>query len=64
MLRGDIIPLYDAEILGEYAEVLRRPKFRFPSESVQVLLDAIVQYGEMVDRFTADAVLPQRPGVL
>ena len=29
LFRGDIIPLYDEEIVGEYAEVLRRPSFIF-----------------------------------
>ncbi len=58
MLRGDIIPLYDAEILREYGDVLRRTKFRFPEEAVQTLLMAIVKYGESVERLNTGAILP------
>ena len=29
---GEIIPLYNYEILDEYSAVLSRPKFRFPAE--------------------------------
>lgn len=58
MLRGDIIPLFDAEILREYAEVLRRPKFHFPEDSVRVLLEAISRYGEWVDRLFTGMEVP------
>ena len=38
---GTIIPLYSEEILAEYDEVLRRPKFPFDREDVAVMLDGI-----------------------
>lgn len=50
MFHGDIIALYDEEIIREYAEVLRRPKFRFSGGTVATLLQAIMTYGLSVDR--------------
>lgn len=31
-----IIPMYNDEILAEYNEVLRRPKFPFPEDAISV----------------------------
>lgn len=44
LFRGDIIPLYDEEIVGEYAEVLRRPKFHFSETLVATMLQTIITY--------------------
>jgi predicted nucleic acid-binding protein len=41
ILNGFCRPVLTDGILAEYEEVLRRPKFRFPSGDVQILLDAI-----------------------
>ena len=29
LVNGDIVPMFNAEIVAEYREVLRRPRFRF-----------------------------------
>ncbi len=42
---GLITPLYHKEILAEYAEVLRRPKFKFGKDKIKAFLDMIVKYG-------------------
>ncbi|MDP2755681.1 MAG: putative toxin-antitoxin system toxin component, PIN family, partial [Nitrospirota bacterium] len=39
---GELILLFDARILSEYDEVLRRPKFKFEEEKVVALLYYIV----------------------
>lgn len=36
-----VIPCYDARILSEYMEVLRRPKFPFREEEITSLIDFI-----------------------
>lgn len=41
ILNGCCRPVLTDGILAEYEEVLRRPKFRFPSGDVEFLLDAI-----------------------
>ena len=42
---GTITPLYHRDILGEYAEVLSRPKFGFSKEKIDAVLELIVKYG-------------------
>ena len=45
MLNGRITPVYNEEILAEYAEVLHRPKFHLNDEDIQFMLDYIRHYG-------------------
>lgn len=49
MLNGEIIPLYHKEIIDEYQEVLSRKKFHLQPKTVQVVLDAICQFGVEVN---------------
>ena len=46
---GDIIPLYNQEILSEYNEVLHRKKFSFSEERIQKILLMIRQFGLVVN---------------
>lgn len=46
---GDIIPLYNQEILSEYREVLHRKKFSFSEERIQKNLLMIRQFGLAVN---------------
>ena len=39
----NIFPLINEEISTEYIEVTTPPKFRFPQEPVQILLNAIIR---------------------
>ena len=45
MLDGKIVPLYHQDILKEYEEVLHRNKFHFKEETIQMIINAIKQYG-------------------
>lgn len=45
---GELTLSFDARILAEYDEVLRRPKFNFEEEKVTALLDYIVYRGQTV----------------
>jgi len=38
---GEVIPCYDARIISEYSEVLKRRKFEFDNECVETLIDFI-----------------------
>ena len=42
---GLITPLYHKDILSEYAEVLRRPKFKVSEQKIQAVLGLIIKYG-------------------
>ena len=42
---GNVVLLYNEEILAEYIEVLNRPKFHFPKESVALIVNKIKEIG-------------------
>ena len=58
LLDRHIIPVITDGIFSEYGEVLRRKKFRFPEESVSVLLDEIRKKSKMINPAISDADLP------
>lgn len=58
MIDGLITPVYNEEMLAEYAEVLHRKKFKFREEDIQVLLDFISEYGIHTDRIPYDGNMP------
>ena len=45
MFDGKIVPLYHNDMLAEYNEVLRRSKFHFKEETIQLVINAVKQYG-------------------
>jgi putative PIN family toxin of toxin-antitoxin system len=55
---GEPALCFDARILFEYNEVLKRPKFRFEPDKVDALLDFIVNRGKAVATFPLPAPLP------
>ena len=40
-LKGNIIPVLNDEIIAEYEDVLKRPKFRFDAKTVKVFLEEL-----------------------
>ena len=56
IIDGLIIPLYNAEIIDEYRNVLTRPKFHFPTELVDAVLDVILQKGFSLERTKTEEV--------
>ena len=57
MLDGRIVPLFHADILAEYEEVLLRPKFRLNPNTVRELVDEIAQVGVEVSPQPSGEVL-------
>ena len=55
---GPIIPVYSAEILKEYREVLLRPKFHLTEDVVNDVLDGIENRGINVEADTLEIILP------
>ena len=53
-----IIPIYNDEILDEYATVLRRTKFNFPESTICATLEAIKAGGVKSDRISCEEQLP------
>ena len=57
-LDGPIIPVYNADILKEYREVLLRPKFHFPETVVNDVLEGIVNSGINIEADALEMILP------
>ncbi|MCM1192100.1 MAG: putative toxin-antitoxin system toxin component, PIN family [Butyrivibrio sp.] len=55
---GEVIPLFSDEILKEYNKVLRRTKFHFSEETVNLLLQTIEKFGEQVVPSPTGELLP------
>ena len=58
MLSGRLIPLYHADIMAEYEDVLSRKKFNLNPETVRIVLNAIELYGEEVIPAPTGIILP------
>ena len=58
LFTGEIIPLFNKDILDEYNEVLRRRKFGFSHLLVMNLLKTIEACGQMVITMPSGVVLP------
>ncbi len=57
---GRLAVCYDARILTEYEEVLRRPKFAFPEDAVTALLEQILDEGVSIAATPLPEALPDR----
>ncbi len=53
-----LVLLYDARVLLEYGEVLRRPKFQFNLQYVETLMNAIQQQGRAISAAPLKKRLP------
>ena len=63
-MTGDIIPIINIEILREYEEVLKRPKFKFDEEVVKVFLDELKCRAVYVNAGTIEEVLPDKKDIV
>ena len=61
---GDIIPVLNDEILAEYENVLRRPKFKFEERAVRVFLDELKRRALFLDAGPIDEILPDPKDVV
>ena len=55
---GQVIPLFNQDILDEYDEVLHRARFSFSEEKVQKVLKMIRQFGLEVNPSPTGEILP------
>ena len=59
-----IIPVYNDEILEEYANVLRRAKFNFPERTISATLEAIKAGGVKSERISSDEQMPDSKDIV
>ena len=58
IMNGQIIPLYNEDIISEYEIVLNRPTFLFSEELVCYYINAIKEKGVLALRIESDEVFP------
>ena len=58
VISGIIVPLFNEEILEEYAEVLSRKEFGFSVEDIGKLMNFIVQNGLLLEKTAIQETLP------
>ena len=58
MFKGEFVPVYSADTMKEYTEVLHRDKFHFNSHRLSILLEMILQYGLMLEPSPTGEILP------
>jgi putative PIN family toxin of toxin-antitoxin system len=58
LMKGQIIPLFDKDIIKEYAEVLKRPKFNFSETVVDYYIRAIMDKGLVSSRVMSKDKFP------
>lgn len=56
--KGAFTPLYNEDILTEYEDVMNRPKFRFPKDSISTIIAYIRQYGINSERIPFEMDMP------
>lgn len=63
-LIGKITPLLNDEIISEYREVLRRPKFHFPQDDIEIVIEGMIKRGIFLDAANIDEIIPDPKDVI
>lgn len=58
LLEQEFVPLYDAEIIGEYEDVLHRSKFPILKETADALISFIIENGIESSRVDFEESMP------
>lgn len=58
IIRRKIVPVYSTGLMEEYEEVLRRPKFHFSEDDVQMVLSYIRYFGIHAERLPGLSFVP------
>ena len=58
VLGGELIPVFNAEILDECQEVLHRKKFHFPEKAIDIVLGNLQEQGLSINAGKMDIDLP------
>lgn len=64
LLEGEIVPLYNNEIIAEYQEVLHRPKFHFTPSLVDTYIEKFCQLGLSSERIHSSEHFPDPKDVV
>ena len=63
-LIGKITPLLNNEIISEYREVLRRPKFHFSQDDIEIVIEGMIKRGIFLDAANINEIIPDPKDVI
>ena len=55
---GNVVPLYNVDILNEYVEVLHREHFHFKEEEISYILSSVKKHGLNCERKAVNEIFP------
>ena len=58
VISGDIVPIYNDDIINEYLTVLHRSKFNFSESLITDTIKVIIDFGISTERLESSIVLP------
>jgi len=58
VISGDIVPIYNDDIINEYHTVLHRSKFNFSESLITETIKVIIDFGISTERLESSIVLP------
>ncbi len=58
LLEHDFVPLYDADIIAEYEDVLHRSKFHILKQTADALISFIIEHGIETSRIDFPELMP------
>lgn len=58
IVQGDVVPLYNDEIISEYREVLSRGKFHLTKMEIERVIGYFYSYGIMMNKSAFDGFMP------
>lgn len=64
VFNGNIIPLFNEEILAEYEEVLKRKKFRLPTQLINTVIDSLKFNGISLERTPTTEYIPDSKDIV
>ncbi len=64
LLSGEVIPLYNNEILTEYDNVLHREKFRLPEDKIDAVISHITRTGIASERVPTEEQFPDSDDIV
>ena len=64
VFKGNLVPVFNNEILKEYREVLHREKFPFAKEDIHIVLEVLQEQGISIDAGKLDIELPDAKDVV
>jgi len=58
VISGDVVPIYNDDIINEYLTVLHRSKFNFSESLITETIKVIIDFGISTERLESSIVLP------